>query len=1135
MTDTPSIETTFVVVPAGAHLAGPTLRLKAVVVVEWRVPKGQSSPEWMSQWASNAPKIEVVLENDSGTSFHAYAESPGTIKYDAMSGRAGDHAREPIVSQTTVVPIGASVNQWSAASASAAIGSTAVTPVGLLAAQAFITSFSNSPSAPAAVPVIPSDFITSRIATRYPTVAQKLGLLWEVLFEIREWHKFVDQTLWLQCIPSFDKSAVSLPYTQCVIRTTGSDVFWWPALNGSSQNLVEQKYEGLIRVLPSANDHPRWFLESAEHMAAALHQASANASGDNRITKSLNETGGLAIACEGIDKIARTVGPPTSRKNQPVLSWGELFCGYRIDMWTSASGWRSLVGRTISTQEGSLIDEGMIEIGSTVVQDQSVAWRFEEVARWNGASLISSAEEKIAELKIAVVGRTDPLAQLRWNQTYSLGMRPVFKGACSMDLDQAGRLRQASPLLGFESTPYVFLREEKLGAPEVVGLTSTTQLHEVLCSLDGHGIDKTKRLEVWPPRVSAFLIKRSGVLDGSQLPGEQASLLRRAAKKYPQIKEDRFPDPSARAVEIVISPVGTPCRNCASVDHNGSTELVPGISKILQAQWNASSEWLDFEPITLMISASHESKATQAGRTIHIALAPGKQVNILLRCALHPEKAPQHFAHARRMLSFLSLGKSPGAVDIPAIPISALSDEVSIQVRHITEKSLEPPEMTSPAIHRQLGQSEAMLIDLIRGDRMTTGEILAELEWEDWENGSSAMQMVSKTLQTPPTIVDSEQSEDYGTAGELTTFIPSSLRIPFPDTRRRDITVQLLARSRDGERFKDGGEVVKGTSRQLIVPNSKRPSAPRVSIALPVISTTNERLAHLTKTRTWRQDTRGDRIRIYLGSKWFETGNEELLGVVCAPESQISISDENRRGMKAYVTQWGAEILVATPSIGPGPFARNLSLKTLTFDGMLSTTGIANDQPVAAVVAGHKVSFDEASREYFADIALSGHGSPYAWIRLALARLQPESVDGAHLSQTVIAQYSQLLPDRWVTVSEVTGNPRIMNVAAARTPVEAVQGNSEISAFVTTHVPAEVGDGRDGQLELHAGRLWRLISEAQLEASVGTAQGSYWLGEISIPANKTVLVGCREHWQSSRSISLDKGVLRWEARVVIER
>jgi hypothetical protein len=68
-------------------------------------------------------------------------------------------------------------------------------------------------------------------------------------------------------------------------------------------------------------------------------------------------------------------------------------------------------------------------------------------------------------------------------------------------------------------------------------------------------------------------------------------------------------------------------------------------------------------------------------------------------------------------------------------------------------------------------------------------------------------------------------------------------------------------------------------------------------------------------------------------------------------------------------------------------------------------------------VAAHEVSYDSDRQLWYSDIELSPGLAYFPFVRLALARFQPESIDDAHLSPIVLTDFIQLTANRTATVS----------------------------------------------------------------------------------------------------------------------
>ena len=130
--------------------------------------------------------------------------------------------------------------------------------------------------------------------------------------------------------------------------------------------------------------------------------------------------------------------------------------------------------------------------------------------------------------------------------------------------------------------------------------------------------------------------------------------------------------------------------------------------------------------------------------------------------------------------------------------------------------------------------------------------------------------------------------------------------------------------------------------------------------------------------------------------------------------------------LQPYVTHWGA-----TRCGRRG--CRRLPPVISDFTGRISDQGgltLDEISPQAKVsVAGHEVYFDTDRMLWYSDIEIDNGDSYYPFVRLALARYQPHSLAGAHLSRIVVADFMQLAPDR-TAVLEVGQGAATLTVAA---------------------------------------------------------------------------------------------------------
>lgn len=206
----------------------------------------------------------------------------------------------------------------------------------------------------------------------------------------------------------------------------------------------------------------------------------------------------------------------------------------------------------------------------------------------------------------------------------------------------------------------------------------------------------------------------------------------------------------------------------------------------------------------------------------------------------------------------------------------------------------------------------------------------------------------------------------------------------------------------------------------LEVPNSARPDAPKVLYAIPTFGWEQSNVAGAKVSRRC-----GNAIRVYLDRPWFSSGDGELLGVVIQPSDGIVkiptfySGSGNDTKLKGLVTElgmdpiWGSAYPVGINS-GTFPLAEAVQ-------GNLSLDELGPDGPKVAV-AGHVVEYDWQRRLWYCDIEINSGDSYYPFVRLALARFQPKSLNDAHLSRVALCEFVQLAPDRVAAVQPVESN-----------------------------------------------------------------------------------------------------------------
>lgn len=204
------------------------------------------------------------------------------------------------------------------------------------------------------------------------------------------------------------------------------------------------------------------------------------------------------------------------------------------------------------------------------------------------------------------------------------------------------------------------------------------------------------------------------------------------------------------------------------------------------------------------------------------------------------------------------------------------------------------------------------------------------------------------------------------------------------------------------------------------VPSSVRPPAPAVRYLIPAFRWQQE--SHPTVKTSLRI---GNILRVYIGRPWFQTGAGELLGVVVgAPPLGEALPST----LAPFVSGYGVDPVFEAGRVKIAA-ASDFTLAVHQGKGLLleEQTGTAR----WVDVAGHEVAWDKDRQLWFSDIEINTISATtyFPFVKLALVRYQPSSLQGLELSRVVQADFIQVSPDRVVTTSFPT--PTTVRVAVA--------------------------------------------------------------------------------------------------------
>jgi hypothetical protein len=396
---------------------------------------------------------------------------------------------------------------------------------------------------------------------------------------------------------------------------------------------------------------------------------------------------------------------------------------------------------------------------------------------------------------------------------------------------------------------------------------------------------------------------------------------------------------------------------------------------------------------------------------------------------------------------------------------------------HAVQRPLEIPSLYKLQVLRGPEETSARFTGHLHCHSHSTGRLAVEASWS--EPVDLLSEAVPKVIRGTARVADfdigyEEAMVSVGSGEDATHRMVH----PFGDTKYRRVEYFSVATTRYREYFhpaitrEPANITLSGKESPLAVPNngtgeriqldilnSARPAAPKVLYVVPTFGWEKTPPGGpLVSSR------RGGGLRVYLERPWYSSGDGELLAVVLWKPSTAGVPE----ALKPYVTAWGVDPLwgpSGSKPVSPSVADFKLAVETKELLGLEELQG--SGTTVTAV--GHKVEYDAERELWFCDIVIEPGQTYTPFIRLALARFQPRSVPGVHLSRVVLADFVQLMPDRTAKL-EFTTAQRL------RLTVSGIHGFNDFTQNMTN-------------TPLHASRVVRVRVE---EPSAGMSDELQW-------------------------------------------
>ena len=515
-----------------------------------------------------------------------------------------------------------------------------------------------------------------------------------------------------------------------------------------------------------------------------------------------------------------------------------------------------------------------------------------------------------------------------------------------------------------------------------------------------------------------------------------------------------------------------------------------------------------------------------------------------------------------------------------------LTPSVDVRLVHAVPAPVRPPELSSLSLFlRPPGRSVAAFSGLVDVHGSSTDLLVVRASWTEQVDDVSATgpQEVSKS----DVVVRSPVGERERTGvAFLYDFLPTGplaaalggigfhrMLQTFEDTHYRRVTYVPSGTTRYAEYFEPSqlpDEPVTGEPVVMDIPSSARPAAPVVLDAVPLLRW--EEQTEPDEPFAWRQVRRSG-VRVWLARPWFSSGDGELLGVlvfdadewVQAPDGSWSRQPKAQQAPDGATSLWAADPIVqhggatSNPTLPP-----LLSFDQLVLD--LLETGAAESvdiqPPLGGEVLGGRdrgwprrarqpgrrgrggcrcatcagtrwcgcwATSRSTTRRRAAGSSTSAlQETPALWpfVRLAVARYQPHSIEGCSLSPVALTGWVQPLPTRTLTVSRpdarhvqvtLTGvvnwlrwDPEFApELAGEQLSADSPTGDAAVRASrlqQSRTVRATVQSRPEGAGDLE----WQMVSTSLLLAVSVEESGGFratWTGSVVLPENAGTPVG----------------------------
>lgn len=572
------------------------------------------------------------------------------------------------------------------------------------------------------------------------------------------------------------------------------------------------------------------------------------------------------------------------------------------------------------------------------------------------------------------------------------------------------------------------------------------------------------------------LLSMPNVTDGKTLEQIQDPEVQPAAGQYIVHDVDNLlvpylPDPMTDGVTLVFYEAGA--------DHKFTNPRV-----LQSVTLKYAGDWPLLQPLRLVLHSAPRLDAEQDGNVIHVGLPPGEQVAVKVSSTLDD-------AHLKKMgLWVTSPINDPNVPEADREVLAAaardgwlwwLTPDEDLRLVHATARPAIPPKISRLIAEPRSANIVAANLDgVLDVHGASTDKVELRAEWTERVDDPNAPEPVARTTREVVVKHTIKENERFS----LLTFNPNAAKhvgtrdaeVPvrravhtLPDTKARKVTYQLHGSSRYREFFvpdelpevDDPGSL--GNPVEVNIPSSAIPAPPVVHDVIPMFlwEQTTEPEHPFAIRRSRRSG-----VRIWLDRPWFSSGDGEMLAIIATGDPELA------KDKTDSVSLWARDPILVSSKI-----ANSYEVPVLTaWQQRAVQLNLAPEslpaRPQLHVVkpgsptAGDKVinayaytpEFDAGRRRWFVDAVFESAGANWPFLRLAVARYQPNSIPGMEFSQVVATDFVQLPPERIGTLSRpdkdhvrisVTGVSSVTNAPGLTLPATRPDKPEQLAPLLT--------------------------------------------------------------------------------------